>query len=432
LQIEETEATLAELRTKLDEEESIYLDFLARIDRLSANPAPYDRDPRLPDLLVELNRSVAAPAADPAPRPRGFKGLLRRWARRLLEPDLARLEAALAKRRELDSTLVQFLNRLSEHTNASAARGAELASALVGFAQRIDRLADAKDRLYASLGSRRSDLLLEAMDKRLETVRLGLLRAEERIEGTATALALARAELNHRAGAPVARERIEEARYVAFEDRFRGCPQEIRAKLSDYVPLFRDRSPVYDLGCGRGEFLDLLREAGIEGHGVDGNADMVRSCQARGLSAQVDDVIDFVKARPEASAGGLFAAQLIEHLPPRAIAPFLESSYRMLRPGGRLVLETVNPRSLVALVEAFFRDLSHEKPLHPETLDFALRAAGFRDVSIQYRSPVPERARLLPLTEAESGKAASTLNQNFEKLNALLFGDQDYAAIATR
>jgi SAM-dependent methyltransferase len=432
LQIEETEATLAELRTKLDEEESIYLDFLARIDRLSANPAPYDRDPRLPDLLVELNRSVATPAGDPAPRPGGLKGLLRRWARRLLEPDLARLETALAKRRELDSTLVQFLNRLSEHTNASAARAAELASALVGFAQRIDRLADAKDRLYASLGSRRSDLLLEAMDKRLEAVRLGLLRAEERIEGTSTALALARAELSHRAGAPVSRERIEEARYVAFEDRFRGSPEEIRRKLSDYVPLFRDRSPVYDLGCGRGEFLDLLREAGIEGHGVDGNADMVRSCRTRGLSAEAGDVVDFVTARPEASAGGLFAAQLIEHLPPRSITAFLESCHRMLRPGGQLVLETVNPRSLIALVEAFFRDLSHEKPIHPETLDFALRAAGFREVSIQYRSPVPERARLLPMTEAESGKAASTLNQNFEKLNAFLFGEQDYAAIATK
>jgi O-antigen chain-terminating methyltransferase len=96
------------------------------------------------------------------------------------------------------------------------------------------------------------------------------------------------------------------------------------------------------------------------------------------------------------------------------------------------VLETVNPRSLVALVEAFYRDLTHEKPLHPDTLDFALRAAGFRDVELRYSSPVPERARLLPVTEAEVGKGALAINQNFAKVNAFLFGDQDYAAIAVK
>jgi len=143
-------------------------------------------------------------------------------------------------------------------------------------------------------------------------------------------------------------------------------------------------------------------------------------------------VIDFVARREPASFGGIFAAQLVEHLPPRLLGEFLESCHGALRPGGRLVLETVNPRSLVALVEAFYRDLSHEKPLHPETLDFALRAAGFREVELRYSSPVPERARLLPMTEAEAGKGASTINQNFEKLNAFLFGDQDYAAIATK
>jgi hypothetical protein len=157
LELEPTEATLAELEAKLDEEEGIYLEFLGKIDRLSANPAPYQRDLRIPELLSELNRSVAVPVeGEPAPA-KGLKGLARRIARKLLEPELARLESAFARKREFDSTLVQFLNRLSESANASGARAAEFASALVGFAQRIDRLADAKDRLYASLGNRRSD-----------------------------------------------------------------------------------------------------------------------------------------------------------------------------------------------------------------------------------------------------------------------------------
>ena len=433
MELEPTEATLAELEVKLDEEEKTYLDFLATIDRLSANPAPYERDRRIPELLSELNRSVEfPPEGGPSPA-KGIKGLVRRIARKLLEPELARLESAFARKHEFDSTLVQFLNRLSESANASAARTAEFASALVGFAQRIDRLADAKDRLYASLGNRRSDLLLESMDKRVETVRLGIRKAQDRLEGVSTTLALARSELTARPGpgAPN-RERLEEARYVAFEERFRGSSEEIRGKLSDYVPYFRGSAPVLDLGCGRGEFLDLLREAGIDGLGVDGNAEMIGRCRGRGLSAEVGDVIDFLAGRVPSSFGGIFAAQLVEHLPPRLLGGFLESCHRALRPGGRLVLETVNPRSIVALVEAFYRDLSHEKPLHPETLDFVLRAAGFREVELRYSSPVPERARLLPLTTAELGSGTSTINQNFGKLNAFLFGDQDYAAIATK
>jgi len=433
LELDPTEATLAERKKKLDEEEGIYLEFLAKIDRLSANPAPYERDPRIPELLTELNRSVAAPAERDLSPATGLRGLVRRIVRKLLEPELARLESAFARRREFDSTLVQFLNRLSESTNASGARAAEFASALIGFAQRVDRLADAKDRLYASLGNRRSDLLLESMDKRVEAVRLGIRKAQERVEGMSTTLALARAELTTPPSPGVrTRERLEEARYVAFEERFRGSAEEIRGKLSGYVSYFRDSAPVVDLGCGRGEFLELLRDAGIDSLGIDGNPEMVGRCRERGLAAEVSDVIDFVAGREPASFGGIFAAQLVEHLPPRLLGAFLESCHRALRPGGRLVLETVNPRSVIALVETFYRDLSHEKPLHPETLDFVLRAAGFREVELRYSSPVSERTRLLPLTAAELGSGSTTINQNFEKLNAFLFGDQDYAAIATK
>jgi SAM-dependent methyltransferase len=442
---EPAEPSLSELKLRLEEEDRVYGELLARLDRLSENPPPYASDPALPGLLKELNEAGALgppEEAGSAPPAGVLKGLARSFAIRLVSPEIARIERALERQRKFDSVLVQFLNRFSERSNAALARSAELASALVGFAQRIDRLADAKDRLYASLGNRRSDLLLEAMDKRLETVRLGIARAQERLEGISSAVALTRAELGvlvsggggGRQPRPAARERLDEARYLAFEQRFRGSSDEVRGKLRDYVPLFRERAPVLDLGCGRGEFLELLREAGIEGLGVDGNREMVRTCREKDLAAESADVLAFVSGRPPGSAGGIFAAQLIEHLPPRAIGAFLDDCYRALRPQGRLVLETVNPRSLTALVESFFRDLSHEKPLHPETLDFAMRAAGFREVEIRYSSPVPERARLLPIAGASpSGDSdRRTLNQNFEKLNRFLFGELDYAAIATK
>jgi SAM-dependent methyltransferase len=112
-----------------------------------------------------------------------------------------------------------------------------------------------------------------------------------------TTLALARGARASPSPGARTRERLEEARYVAFEERIRGSSEEIRGTLSDYVPYFRGSAPVVDLGCGRGEFLELLREAGIDGLGIDGNAEMVGRCRERGLSAEVGDVIDFVARR---------------------------------------------------------------------------------------------------------------------------------------
>ena len=218
--------------------------------------------------------------------------------------------------------------------------------------------------------------------------------------------------------------------YVAFEQRFRGDSEEIRDRLAGYVKQFEGRGPIAELGCGRGEFLELLRDAGLEARGVDDNAEMVSVCRERGLAVEEGDLLAYLKDLDEESMGGIFAAQVVEHLPPPVLREALTASYRALRKDGRIVLETVNTRSVVALVESFYRDLSHQKPLHPETLDFLLRSCGFRDVSIEYRSPVSERAKLLSVPSEDPN--ARTLNDNFRKLNAFLYGDQDYAAIAIK
>jgi SAM-dependent methyltransferase len=442
LEPEPTEATLAELERKLEQEDALYAELLATLDRLSDNPPLYRRDPAILEILAELNRSAApAPGASESPSSgSGMKGLVRRLARKLVATELDALSSALARQRRFDSLVVQSLNRIAEGENAGGARAAELSSAIVRFAQRIDRLADAKDRLYASLGNRRSDLLLEAMDKRLESVRLALASARERVDGLSTTVALTRAELSALApaspgpkgpaGPSDGRESLDEAHYLAFEERFRGSEEEIRGRVADYVADFEARAPVLDLGCGRGEFLAALGASGIEGRGVDGNREMVRVCRERGLACEHADVLAYVSEREPGSVGGIFASQLVEHLPPRVLGSFLESCHRALRADGRLVLETVNPRSVIALVESFFRDLTHEKPLHPETLEFVVRAAGFREVEIRYRSPVSARAKLLPVPG--SSDEARTLNQNFDKLNAFLYGDQDYAVLATK
>lgn len=427
-----SEPTLDELEGKLAEEQRLYADLLARLDRVSELRAPYDAEPNLASELQAINRSDALTDASSEPAP-GFIG---RVLRRFLASELDATRLELSRQRAFNSELVRFLNRFAEATNRAAAAQAEFASALIGFSQRIDRLADAKDRLYAALGNRRADLLLEGMDQRLERVRLGLSRLSERVSSAETAASLARSELRTLARpaegeAPslsLSEAQLREAHYVAFEDRFRGSSEEIAERLSTYVPLFESRSPVLELGSGRGEFLELLKRAGIEARGVDGNREMVASCREKGLEAEAGDAVSHLQSLEAGALGGIFAAQLVEHLPTDSLPCFLASCHRAVRSGGRVVLETVNPQSLAGLL-GFYRDLTHQKPLHPETLAFLLRAAGFRNVETRYQSPVSERARLLHV-DADGGLAG--LNENFDKLNALLFAEQDYAAIATK
>ncbi len=434
------DAGVGRLKDKLAEEERVYGELLAELDSLDGNPPPYELDPELPTLIGQLNEKwevVSLPTATPPP---GITGFVRRLTRKLVDPELAPLRNALERQQSFNSLLIQFINRYVETLHRRAAKASQLSSTLVRFAQRIDRLADAKDRLYASLGNARADLLFEAMDKRVEVIALGLRRAQDRVDGMATSFDLARTQLGslerRLAGsprvAPVAREvpaPLAEAEYVAFENRFRGSSEEIRERLAAYVPLFEGRSPVVELGCGRGEFLELAGEAGVEARGVDNNQEMLGVCRERGLTVEEADLACYLHEIPEESLGGLFAAQVIEHLPPSLVRQMLTDCHRTLRKGGRLVLETVNPKSLLAFLD-FYRDLTHQKPIHPETLDFLLRACGFVEVSIQYASPVSERAKLFTLPPDDG--ASRTLNENFNKLNAILFADQDYAVIATK
>jgi SAM-dependent methyltransferase len=424
---------IQELKARLEEEEEIYGELLAELDRLASNPTPYERDAELSPLLTRLNETWQSESG-PAAQPRGPGGIIRRLARKVIEPEIAPLREALSRQQSFNSHIVQFMNRYMEVVHERAARMSELTSTLVRFAQRIDRLADAKDKLYSTLGSTRADLLLEAMDKRLETTALGLNRVRDRIEGVVSSLDLARTELASLKRGPKTTPSIppapfEDEEYVAFENRYRGSSENLRERLSAYVPFFEGMSPVVDLGCGRGEFLELLRDAGIEARGVDNNTEMLALGRERGLDVDEADLFSYLRELPEGSQGGIFAAQVIEHLPPRHLRNMLASCHRGLRKGGRLVVETVNPKSLTALLD-FYKDLTHQKPILPETLDFILRACGFREVELVFSSAVPERAKLLSVVSDDGD--AETLNENFRKLNAILYGELDYAAIATK
>lgn len=176
--------------------------------------------------------------------------------------------------------------------------------------------------------------------------------------------------------------------YFGFESRMRGPTDVVRERQRPYVEDFRDASPVLDVGCGRGELLWLLRNAGIDARGVELDADMAGFARGEGLDVEQADLLDALERTDDRSLGGVFAGQVAEHLPPPALLRFLDLAHAKLRPDGVLVIETINPLSPYSF-RNYFADLTHAQPLVPGTLTLLVRHAGFRDLELRYLNEPP-------------------------------------------
>ncbi|MEO8430599.1 MAG: class I SAM-dependent methyltransferase [Acidobacteriota bacterium] len=206
--------------------------------------------------------------------------------------------------------------------------------------------------------------------------------------------------------------------YSLFEERFRGRAEDVQAKQRFYLPLFENLpGPVIDVGCGRGEFLKLLRSAEVSASGVETNPIAVAHGRQEGLDIREGDGVADLAAHPAGTAGAVTAFQVVEHWTPETIFAFLRAARRALAPGGLLVAETINTDSLSAW-RAFFLDPSHVRPVPAEALRFLAETAGFTDARIEYLAPLPASERLEERSE------------NDRVLNRLLFAPQDYALIA--
>jgi SAM-dependent methyltransferase len=239
---------------------------------------------------------------------------------------------------------------------------------------------------------------------------------------------------------------MSDALYKGFEDRFRGSVDDIRAKQRAFVPLFAGAAAhgdVLDIGCGRGEFLGLLKEHRISARGIDINADMVAAARERGLDASHGDALAHLQSLPDSSLGGVIASQVIEHLQPSYLIELLPLVFRKLRPNAPIVLETINPACWLAFFSSYLRDFTHVWPVHPETLQYLLQASGFARVEIKYTEQAPDAVRMrgvdpASLTGLEPASAraltriADAHNANATILNSLLFTYMDYAAIGYR
>jgi cyclopropane fatty-acyl-phospholipid synthase-like methyltransferase len=169
--------------------------------------------------------------------------------------------------------------------------------------------------------------------------------------------------------------------YPSFEDSFRGPEAFIKDRLRVYVDMVRDKQPVVDIGCGRGEFLDLLAESGLRGVGVDVDPGMVERCRLRGHEVELADAADYLAARADGSVGCIFSAQLIEHLPFESLLAILRLSRSKLSGNGLFIAETVNPHSIPAM-KNFWVDLTHQKPIFPEVAVTLCRSLAFKSARI--------------------------------------------------
>jgi 2-polyprenyl-3-methyl-5-hydroxy-6-metoxy-1,4-benzoquinol methylase len=231
--------------------------------------------------------------------------------------------------------------------------------------------------------------------------------------------------------------KLKDHRYQEFEDVFRGSRGEIMRRQRRYLGYFLGCRRVVDLGCGRGEFLELCRDNGVAALGVDINSDMVRTCHEMGLEAHEADLLQFLAAQPDGSLDGVFSAQVIEHLDKETLFELLRLCCLKLRPGSYLILETLNVDNLIVGASRFYADITHVRPIPSSTLEFLARSFGFDETFVLYSSPVPEEAQLRPVPVESSAPgeqrwAVEIINSNFERLNQVLYTYQDYALVARR
>lgn len=224
--------------------------------------------------------------------------------------------------------------------------------------------------------------------------------------------------------------------YLAFYDRFRSPPEQLKKHQSRFMEYFSGCHNVVDIGCGRGEFLELLRDSGIGGIGVDTDGEMIRLCRSKGLEAEEIDGVAFLEREPIGRVDGIFMDQVIEHMDPRYMLRLLCLCYDKLAGEGVIVVKTINPLSLSTFTD-FFLDPTHIRPVHPEALKYIVESLGFTEIETRFVARVPDRERLnrfelAPGLGDRERRMAETYNRNIEILNGLLFGAEDYAVIARK
>lgn len=357
------------------------------------------------------------------------------------------LKDYLTSEREYQTNLVRFLNDVSKYIGArDSSVFWELIRKIdydVGKSlDRIERINDEQTASMRALERRVNESLDNALRKIqsggtldqheeklkvLENVTRGLEGIVSKLPVPQTLPAAAQSSASQPSG---------DFSYLLLENRFRGSEHDISKRLEIYPALFATaKKPVLEIGSGRGELQLLLRAAKINSYGVDMDEAMVAAAREKGLDVKLGDGIAHLRSLEDRSLGGLIAIQVVEHLPRQTLQELFTLSSKKVERGGRIIFETINPRSLLALSSNYFRDPTHVWPLHPDTLEYCAQLAGLKVVEIRLLSPVAAGSQLREIAIDEHmpprwAGALESVNQNIKQLNTWLYGHQDYCIIA--
>ena len=210
--------------------------------------------------------------------------------------------------------------------------------------------------------------------------------------------------------------------FAALESAFRGTRGEAQARWKIYLPLIPRDGAVLDIGCGRGEWLELLCQEGISARGVDDNRLMVAECRERRLEVEQADALEYLARTPDGSLGAVTVLRLVEHLPLPRLVRLLDEVARVLRLGGTAIFETPNPENLLVAARDFYKDPARVHPIPAETLRFLVESRGFGPAEVMLLNPGGDAGRL-----SEDGESAVT-----RRFNRYFYGPRDYAVVGRK
>ncbi len=360
--------------------------------------------------------------------------LMRRSARLFLRITLKILKVITINQREFNHSVIGLANGFKSYLNILNLRFVEtktrLESRIINLDIEIDKLKQNKDveeivakRLkgFEDEFRRQSEGLTQEMNKLSATIdylkdNIALLKSKA-IQKSAPGQKEETADKK-------IDELSAESFYLYFENSLRGTRIQIKERLSVYIPYLNnvmagtEQSPVLDIGCGRGEFLELLKDKGLHGLGIDLNEEMVKKCNELGLQAEHQEALSFLLKQPDASVGAITAFHLIEHIPFSILINIVSQIFRVLKPGGLVVFETPNPNNVIVGSCSFYMDPTHLKPIPNQLARFMVQSQGFVNVEVLNIHPYDHSFRV----DEENSELAF-------KFNEMFYGPQDYAVI---
>ena len=382
----------------------------------------------------KLIATIDTARADAATSIQSATQVLRQHIESLLQSKVGR-DALEQVRVELKGTLETNLSVTTQKATALSNSKADIASLEAAVAEMKNAVDAIHKQSQEALVNALSPLAVQIQDAKRNILdqerRLGMLLEEARKRFpkpmSAKQLKTIVAEDTHRL----------DAMYASFEDRFRGTRADIKQRAAIYLPFVRaakagtTNSPVVDLGCGRGEWLEVLRDEGLFGRGVDTNRVFLRACQEMNLDVTGSDALEYLRDLKPNSVGAVTSFHLIEHLPMKVLIAMIDETLRVLKPGGIVVLETPNPENLQVGACNFYTDPTHRNPMPPVLTESLLELRGFVNPVIVRRDQEKMRS-LAPPHVANGQPLAANINPMVEVMLSNFFVSPDYAVVATK